>query len=104
MLVVVLWWGRLDGEGFYPLHGDGMFPGPLAQDTYSRVSLHCAWVTEADLGSFRTISVSFETAAAGMDECAPSSDACMGENTTTTTHMREPNTAEHRAGEQVNRR
>ena len=44
VLMVVLWWGRSGGEGFYPVQGDGVFPGPVGQDVYARVSRHCAQV------------------------------------------------------------
>ena len=31
VLVLVFWWGRSQGEGFYTVEGDGVFPGPVAQ-------------------------------------------------------------------------
>ena len=38
VLVLVFWWGRSQGEGFYTVEGDGVFPGPVWQDVYARVS------------------------------------------------------------------
>ena len=38
LLLLVFWWGRSQGEGFYSVEEDGVFPGPVGQDVYSRVS------------------------------------------------------------------
>ena len=38
VLVLVFWWGWSQGEGFYTVEGDGVFPGPVGQDVYARVS------------------------------------------------------------------
>ena len=38
VLVLVFWWGWSQGEGFYTVEGDGVFPGPVGQDVYTRVS------------------------------------------------------------------
>ena len=29
VLVLVFWWGWSQGEGFYTVEGDGVFPGPV---------------------------------------------------------------------------
>ena len=34
MLLLMFWWGRSKGEGLYPVHGDGVFPGPVGQDDH----------------------------------------------------------------------
>ena len=44
VLVLVFWWGRSQGEGFYTVEGDGVFPGPVGQDVYARVSRYGAQV------------------------------------------------------------
>ena len=36
VLVLVVWWGRSQGEGLYSVQGDGVFPGPVGQDVYAR--------------------------------------------------------------------
>ena len=38
VLLLVFWWGRSQGEGFYSVDGDGVFPGPVGQDVYAQVS------------------------------------------------------------------
>ena len=42
VFMVVFWWGRSENEGFYPVQGDCVLPGPAGQDVYARVSRHCA--------------------------------------------------------------
>ena len=42
VLLLVFWWGRYQGEGFYSVEGDGVFPGPVGQDVYARVSWYGA--------------------------------------------------------------
>ena len=44
VLMVVLWWGRSEGEGLHPVQGDCVFPGPVGQDVYARVPWHCVQV------------------------------------------------------------
>ena len=44
VLVLVFWWGRSQGEGFYTVEGDGVFSGPVGQDVYARVSRYGAQV------------------------------------------------------------
>ena len=44
VLVLVFWWGWSQGEGFYTVEGDGVFPGPVGQDVYARVSRYGAQV------------------------------------------------------------
>ena len=46
-------WGRSQGEGFYSVEGDGVFPGPVGQDVYARVSLYGAQVHVARDGGGR---------------------------------------------------
>ena len=53
VLVLVFWWGRSEGEGFYTVEGDGVFPGPVWQDVYSRVSRYGAQVHVACDGGSR---------------------------------------------------
>ena len=50
MLVLVIWSGRSKGEGFYPVQGDGAFPGPVGQDVYAWVPRHCAQLHVACYG------------------------------------------------------
>ena len=35
VLVLVFWWGWSQGEGFYTVEGDGIFPGPVGRDVYA---------------------------------------------------------------------
>ena len=35
VLLLVFWWGWFQGEGFYPVEGDGVFPGHVGQDVYA---------------------------------------------------------------------
>ena len=44
VLLLVLWWGLSQGEGFYSVEGGGVFPGPVGQDVYARVSRYGAQV------------------------------------------------------------
>ena len=44
VLVLVFWWGRSQGEGFYSVEGDGVFTGPVGQDVYARISRYSAQV------------------------------------------------------------
>ena len=44
VLLLVFWWGRSQGQGFYSVEGDGLFPGPVGQDVYARVSRYGAQV------------------------------------------------------------
>ena len=44
LLVLVFWWGWSQGEGFYTVEGDGVFPGPVGQNVYARVSRYAAQV------------------------------------------------------------
>ena len=53
VLVLVFWWGRSQGEGFYTVEGDGVFPGPVGQDVYARVSRYGAQVHVARDGGGR---------------------------------------------------
>ena len=53
VLVLVFWWGWSQGEGFYTVEGDGVFPGPVAQDVYARVSRYGAQVHVARDGGGR---------------------------------------------------
>ena len=53
VLVLVFWWGRSQGEGFYSVEGDGVFPGPVGQDVYARVSRYGAQVHVAHDGGGR---------------------------------------------------
>ena len=53
VLVLVFWWGRSQGEKFYTGEGDGMFPGPVGQDVYTRVSRYGAQVNVARDGGGR---------------------------------------------------
>ena len=53
VLVLVFWWGRSQGEGFYSVEGDGGFPGPVGQDVYARVSRYGAQVHVARDGGGR---------------------------------------------------
>ena len=34
VLLMVFCLGRSEGEGRYPVQGDGVFPGPVGQDVY----------------------------------------------------------------------
>ena len=47
VLVFMFWWGRSQGEGFYTVEGDGVFPGPVGQDVYARVSRYGAQMVGA---------------------------------------------------------
>ena len=53
VLVLVFWWGRSEGEGFYSVEGDGVFPGPVGQDVYARVSRYGAHIHVARDGGGR---------------------------------------------------
>ena len=53
VLVLVFWWGWSQGEGFYTVEGDGVFPGPVGQDVYARVSRYGAQVHVARDGGGR---------------------------------------------------
>ena len=53
VLVLVFWWGRSQGEGFYTVEGDGVFPRPVGQDVYARVSRYGAQVHVARDGGGR---------------------------------------------------
>ena len=53
VLVLVSWLGRSQGEGFYIVEGDGVFPGPVGQDVYARVSRYGAQVHVARDGGCR---------------------------------------------------
>ena len=53
VLVLVFWWGRSQGEGFYTVEGDGVFPAPVGQDVYARVSRYGAQVHVARDGRGR---------------------------------------------------
>ena len=53
VLLLVFWWGRSQGEGFYSVEGDGVFPGPVGQDVYARVSRYGAQVHVARDGGGR---------------------------------------------------
>ena len=53
VLVLVFWWGRSQGEGFYTVEGDGVFPGPVGQDVYARVSRYGVQVHVARDGGGR---------------------------------------------------
>ena len=53
VLVLVFWWGRSQGEGFYTVEGDGVFPGPVGQDVYARVPRYGAQVHVARHGGGR---------------------------------------------------
>ena len=44
VLLLVFGWGRSQGEGFYSVEGDGVFPGHVGQDVYARVSRYGAQV------------------------------------------------------------
>ena len=46
-------WGRSQGEGFYTVEGGGVFPGPVGQDVYGRVSRYGAQVHVARDGGGR---------------------------------------------------
>ena len=45
--------GGSEGEGFYTVEGDGVFPGPAGQDVYARVSCYGAQVHVARDGGGR---------------------------------------------------
>ena len=47
VLLLMFWWGRSQGEGFYSVEGDGVFPGPVGQDVYTRFSRYGAQVDVA---------------------------------------------------------
>ena len=51
--MLVFWWRRSQGEGFYTVEGDGVFPGPVGQDVYARVSRYGAQVHVARDGGGR---------------------------------------------------
>ena len=53
VLVLVFCWGRCQGEGFYSVEGDGVFPGPVGQVVYARVSRYGAQVHVARDGGGR---------------------------------------------------
>ena len=53
VLVLVFWWGWSQGEGFHTVEGDGVFPGPVGQDVYARVSRYGAQVHVARDGGGR---------------------------------------------------
>ena len=53
VLVMVFCWGRSEGEGLYPVQGDGVFPGPGGQGVYAWVPWHCAQVHVARYGGGR---------------------------------------------------
>ena len=53
VLVLVFWWERSQGEGFYSVEGDGVFPGPVGQDVYARVSQYGVQVHVARDGGGR---------------------------------------------------
>ena len=53
VLVLVFWWGRSQGEGLYTVEGDGLFPGPVGQNVYARVSRYGAQVHVARDGGGR---------------------------------------------------
>ena len=53
VLVLVFWCRWSQGEGFYTVEGDGMFPGPVGQDVYARVSRYGAQVHVARDGGGR---------------------------------------------------
>ena len=53
VLLLVVWWGRSQSEGFYSVEGDGVFPGPVGQDVYARVSRYGAQVHVARDGGGR---------------------------------------------------
>ena len=53
VLLLVFWWGQTQGEGFYSVEGDGVFPGPVGQDVYARVSRYGAQVHVARDGGGR---------------------------------------------------
>ena len=56
VLVLVFWRGRSQGEGFYSVEGDGVFPGPVGQDVYARVSWYGAQVHVArDSGGWQRL-------------------------------------------------
>ena len=53
VLLMVFQWGRSEGEEFYPVQGDCVFPGLVGQDVYARVPWHCAKVHVARYGGGR---------------------------------------------------
>ena len=53
VLLLVFWRGRSQGEGFYSVEGDGVFPGPVGQDVYAGVSRYGAQVHVACDGGGR---------------------------------------------------
>ena len=53
VLLLVFWWGRSQGEGFYSVEGNGVFPGPVGQDVYAPVSQYGAQVHVARDGGGR---------------------------------------------------
>ena len=53
VLVLVFRWGRSQGKGFYSVEGDGVFPGPVGQDVYARISRYGAQVHVARDGGAR---------------------------------------------------
>ena len=50
VLVLVVWWGRSQGEGPYSVEGDGVLPGPVWQDVHARVPRYGAQVHVARNG------------------------------------------------------
>ena len=54
VFVLVFWWGWSQGEGLYPVEGDGVFPGPVGQDVYPRVPRYGAQVHVARDGGCRS--------------------------------------------------
>ena len=53
VLVLVFWWGRSQGGGFYTVEGAGVLSGPVGQDVYARVSRYGAQVHVARDGGGR---------------------------------------------------
>ena len=53
VLLLVFWWKRSQSEGFYSVEGDGVFPGPVRQDVYVRVSRYSAQLHVARDGGGR---------------------------------------------------
>ena len=48
--MLVFWWGRSKVEGFYPVQGDGVFPGRVGRNVYACVPGDCAQVHVARYG------------------------------------------------------